>query len=57
MPAEPKRGEMNERFGLRVGLPFQVVSGLGEGRYLDLISRNMVIKTPNGRTSQQWYFD
>jgi membrane-bound inhibitor of C-type lysozyme len=27
-------------------------------RYLDLISnRNMVIKTPNGRKTQVWYFD
>jgi len=34
MPRIPRRGEMNEDFGLRVGVPFHAVSGLAEGRYL-----------------------
>jgi hypothetical protein len=34
------------------------MSGDCNGRYLDLINnRNMVIKTPNGRKTQIWYFD
>jgi len=37
--------------------PFYVVSQLPSNRYLDLINnRNMVIKTPNGRNTQIWYF-
>jgi hypothetical protein len=54
---EPVKGELNERFGLYVERDFFVISGLPEGRYLDLINnRNMVIKTPNGRNTQRWYF-
>jgi hypothetical protein len=57
-PDEPTKGELNERFGLYVERPFYVVSQLASNRYLDLINnRNMVIKTPNGRNTQQWWFD
>lgn len=56
-PEEPKKGELNERFGLYVERPFYIVSQLPSNRYLDLINnRNMVIKTPNGRNTQVWYF-
>jgi len=56
-PDEPKKGELNKDFGLYVERPFYVVSALSSHRYLDLISnRNMVIKTPNGRNTQIWYF-
>jgi len=55
---EPGKGELNERFGLYVERDFYVVSKLPDGRYLDLINnRNFVIKTPNGRNTQRWYFD
>jgi hypothetical protein len=51
-PAEPKKGELNTRFGLYVERPFYIVSQLTSNRYLDLINnRNMVIKTPNGRNT------
>jgi len=54
---EPKKGELNERFGLYVERPFYVISQLPSHRYLDIIgSRNIVIKTPNGRNTQIWYF-
>jgi hypothetical protein len=54
---EPTKGEFNERFGLYVERDFYVVSKLPDNRYLDLINnRNMVIKTPNGRKTQVWYF-
>ena len=47
---EPKKGEMNTKFGLYVERDFHIVSALGNNKYLDLINnRNMVIKTPNGR--------
>jgi hypothetical protein len=48
---------MNADFGLLVNEPFMVISQLPEGRYLDLVARNMVIKTRNGLKSQEWYFD
>ena len=56
-PEEPKKGEFNPDFGLYVERPFYIISELAEHRYLDLINnRNMVIKTRNGRKTQQWYF-
>jgi hypothetical protein len=56
-PDEPKKGELNESYGLYVERPFYVVSQLNSNRYLDLINnRNFVIKTPNGRNTQVWYF-
>lgn len=48
---------MNKDFGFRVGTPFEIKSGLGDGKYVDLVGNNMVLKTQNGRTSQQWYFN
>jgi hypothetical protein len=55
---EPIKGEFNSDFGLYVERDFHIVSALGAHKYLDLISnRNIVIKTPNGRKTQNWYFD
>jgi hypothetical protein len=57
-PEEPVKGELNEDFGLYVERPFYVVSQMPDHRYLDLINnRNFVIKTPNARNTQIWYFD
>jgi hypothetical protein len=54
---EPVKGELNEDFGLYVERPFYIVTKMPSNRYLDLISnRNMVIKTPNARNTQVWYF-
>jgi hypothetical protein len=48
---------MNEKFGLRVDTDFYIISALPSNRYLDIINnRNIVIKTPNGRNTQRWYF-
>jgi hypothetical protein len=56
-PEEPKKGELNEDFGFYVERPFYIQTAMGSHRYLDLINnRNMVIKTPNGRNTQIWYF-
>jgi len=57
LPEEPKKGELNKDFGMFVERPFFVKSDLGRGRYLDILGRNMVIKTPNGFNTQQWWFD
>jgi hypothetical protein len=57
-PEEPKKGELNEDYGLYVERPFYIQTALASHRYLDLINnRNMVIKIPNGRNTQVWYFD
>jgi membrane carboxypeptidase/penicillin-binding protein PbpC len=54
---EPQKGELNEKFGLYVERDFHVVSQLPANRYLDVpTQRKMMIKTPNGSRSQDWYF-
>lgn len=57
MPPELKKGQKNEDFGLLVDTPFHVISLLPSGKYLDLIGRNMVLKTRNGLPGQEWFFD
>jgi hypothetical protein len=55
---EPGKGELNEDFGLYIQRPFYIVSAMDSHKYLDLINnRNMVVKTPNGRNTQIWWFD
>jgi membrane carboxypeptidase/penicillin-binding protein PbpC len=55
---EPKKGELNEDFGLIVEKDFYIVSKMAAHRYLDIIdNRNFVIKTRNARKEQTWYFD
>ena len=49
MPREPRKGEINKEFGLYVERPFHIVTQLASRRYLDVLGRNLVIKTPNGR--------
>jgi hypothetical protein len=56
MPAEPQAGELNREFGILVDKPFHVQSMLPDGRYLDSLSGQMVIKVPNGQGSQLWEF-
>jgi hypothetical protein len=53
---EPKTGEWNRDYGLKVNVNFHIVSRLPKQRYIDYLGRNLVIKTQNGRTSQLWYF-
>jgi len=57
VPAAPKVGDFDKSWGLKIGTPFFLQTSLSSGRYLDMIARNMVIKTQNGFTSQQWFFD
>jgi hypothetical protein len=55
---EPTKGQLNEKFGLYVERDFYIVSRLPDHRYIEVAdNRNMVIKTPNGRKQQVWYFD
>jgi membrane carboxypeptidase/penicillin-binding protein PbpC len=53
---EPKKGQLNKDFGLYVDRTFYIISVMGKKRYLDLVGRDLVIKTRNGRNTQQWYF-
>jgi hypothetical protein len=57
MRAIPKKGQKNLDFGFYVERPFHIVSEMPSHRYLDMIGRNLVIKTPNGRKSQMFWFD
>jgi len=54
--SEPKKGEMNTDFGLKVDTDFFIESQMPEKRYLDILGRNLVIKTRNGRKTQLFYF-
>jgi len=56
-PKEPGKGELNKEFGLYVERPFYIISMCGEKRYIDVVGRNVVVKTPNEFDSQIWYFD
>jgi hypothetical protein len=53
---EQTKGEWNRDYGMIVDMDFYIISLMGEGRYIDYLGRNLVIKTQNGRTSQKWYF-
>jgi hypothetical protein len=57
MKPEPKKGQLNTEFGLYVERPFHIVSQLPSHKFLDVLGSNLVIKTPNGRKSQIWWFD
>lgn len=57
MKPDPKKGELNRDFGLYVERPFFIVSQLGKHRYLDMIGHKLVIKIPNNRKTQQFWFD
>jgi membrane carboxypeptidase/penicillin-binding protein PbpC len=53
---DPIKGELNEDFGIYVERTFFIISQMKSKRYLDLVGRDFVIKTRNGRNTQQWYF-
>jgi hypothetical protein len=53
---DPTSGE-DPWSGLHISRPFHIMNAMS-GRYLDLLNSNRpAIKTPNGRSSQNWYFD
>jgi hypothetical protein len=53
---EPTKGNFNSQFGFIVEKDFHIVTNMGEKRYIDFVSKDLVLKTQNGRTSQKWYF-
>jgi hypothetical protein len=55
---ELKNGEFNPDFGLKINTDFHIVSQMGRGRFIDIISSyTMVLKMDNGRNSQRFFFD
>jgi hypothetical protein len=42
---------MNKQFGLKVDTDFHIVSTLGKGKYIDYLSRDLLLKTQNGKAS------
>jgi hypothetical protein len=55
---EPKKGELNEWFGMYVERPFFVETHMKSKRWLDIHGNNLVIKQKNGfYETQKWYFD
>lgn len=57
LPKAPKKGDWCGEYGLHNLRDFHLVSALRSGRYLDILGTQTVIKTPNGRSTQTWYFD
>jgi hypothetical protein len=54
---DPRKGELNKRFGLYVERDFHIVSRLRSGRYLDLLPNiYFYLKTRNGRKTQTFWF-
>lgn len=54
----PKKGDRDSYFGFRYNMDFHIVSELPRKRYLDIVgSYNVVLKTPNSRNGQKWFFD
>jgi len=51
------KGELHPEYGIYVGRPFGIVSGMGKGRYVDLNGDNVVINKKNWEDSQKWFFD
>jgi hypothetical protein len=56
-PKEPGKGELNHEYGFYVERPFYIISQCGEKRYMDVVDKNIVVKTANEYDSQVWWFD
>lgn len=54
---DPIKGQLNAKYNMVVEQEFFIVSLLPDGKYLDIIGTDVVVKTPNGKTTQKWYFD
>jgi len=57
MPAELKKGDLNKEWGLRIETDFHISTAMSSGRFIDRIGNDVVLKTPNDRQTQLWYFD
>jgi hypothetical protein len=57
MPKALGKGDFHPEFGFIILTDFHIVSQMRSGRYIDLVSNNVVLKTANGFNSQTWFFD
>lgn len=57
LPPEPKIGDYIPEYGLKWKVDFYLISQIASRRYMDTLSNNNVVKTPNGRVTQKFYFD
>jgi len=57
MKPEPKEGELNEEYGFIIKRPFHIVSQLDCHKYLDVLGKNLIIKVPDGQSTQVFFFD
>jgi hypothetical protein len=48
---DPVKGELNEDFGIYVDRTFYIQTQMKSKRLLDILGRNFVIKTRNGRNT------
>jgi len=54
---ELKAGDMDPEFNFKVNTDFHIVSRMSQHKYIDLISNKAVLKRPNSRKTQVWFFD
>ena len=52
----PTKG-FSKVWGMYINRPFHIVTQMTSGRYMDYVSNRLVIKTPNERATQEFYFD
>jgi len=51
------RSGYSKVWGMYINRPFHIQTHMSSGRYLDYISNRLVVKTPNERKTQEFYFD
>lgn len=54
---ELKKGDYDPDWGFKIESDFHIVSRMGSQKYIDLLSNKAVLKRPNGRKTQTWFFD
>jgi hypothetical protein len=56
MPKELGKGDFDKEYGMKILTDFHIVSRMSSKRYLDRIGYDVVLKTPNDRNTQVWYY-
>jgi hypothetical protein len=56
MPKALGKGDFDPEYGMKIEMDFHIISRLNSKRYLDRVGYDVVIKTPNDRNTQIWYY-
>jgi hypothetical protein len=56
MPKALGKGDLDPEMGMKILTDFHIVSRMSSKRYLDRVGYDVVIKTPNARNTQVWYY-